>query len=1029
MAGRSHLSVNNSPDFLSEVLSELTGVSNDDNTTLEGLDSLGKGTQGVTVQVVGGLVQDDDMRTLPRAGGKDNLDTLTTGETAHTGVGNKLSIETELGAVLFDLLADQRTELTAGKGLLLVNLGNHLGVGLDDLVTGNPGVVAGHHGSPLLALHADVVTQQEGTLVLVSVLELTTGVDTNDPTGGTVDLVDLVHGLLVLIGDNLVGTVHGFTVLTGLETPLDVLGGSAVEVVINVGESVLLDVGDTDVLVLVDITGGRDQLTGQNVDQCRLTGTVGTDDSNTGSQRHLEGNIGNLGTRSARVLEGHVGDTDDSLGLGLDTLQETGLGELEFHVGSTQLVVRAGGRNLLHELAQGTTVTLKLEVTLVVNDVLDNVVQELAVVRDNDGSARGRAKVVLQPGNVLDVQVVGRLIQEKDIRLLEDSTGKGQLHLPTTRKGGNGAVELLTEETELLELGFDLLLLGVQANLAELLHGPANDGLLSIGRIQVVLNVDSLDLILLGETLKLLVVDSTHESGLTSTVGTEETVTLTTLQAEMGLVQQDLGTIGQGERAVAQILTLLLVGEDCILSSGIRRSTLAEGLSNSLSLLLTDNGGDVGESVLGPALNLANLLVNELTSNGSNVVDDGLGLLDLFVELGGEDLLEDTSNSGDVTGGGDLGNLAILDVTNTAEGCQGLFGLATSLRVGQGVKVVGKTRHQLGQEGSDDLRVLDKLTHVVDDDSRLTLDGSLTLDKTTVKQGNHDSEGRSSDIGNEGGGTEQVNGLGDVLGLGDTLNEFRNETLDILVNDQTADLLHGGVSGLLDLGLSIPHSLGDSRNQGGDTVRNLSGSGLNERVEALESAQLLSPLLGGLQGLENRRNDGLDGIAVDALDNGNSGTLSGVLDVGHLVTNGSEDRAEESHEVRLNTGGDGGVGSNGPDSVASALAGIGILLIRELLLEIFGEPMLCVSKLVRDEKIFLSRRGINILQGEGLFRDRTAEEVSNVVGSGVDLILSRGDVEVLEQVVKDRERLSGLLAGDSRNRGGSSSRHFGRKKV
>lgn len=79
-------------------------------------------------------------------------------------------------------------------------------------------------------------------------------------------------------------------------------------------------------------------------------------------------------------------------------------------------------------------------------------------------------------------------------------------------------------------------------------------------------------------------------------------------------------------------------------------------------------------------------------------------------------------------------------------------------------------------------------------------------------------------------------------------------------------------------------------------------------------------------------------------------------------------------------------------------------------------------------KILLSKRGINILQGEGLFRDRTAEEVSNVVGSGVNLILSRGDVEVLEQVLEDRERLSGLLAGNSRNRRGSSSRHFGRKK-
>ena len=95
------------------------------------------------------------------------------------------------------------------------------------------------------------------------------------------DLVDLVHGLLVLLGDDLVGTVHGLTILTSLESPLDVLGRSLVEVVIDVSESVLLDVGNTDVLVLVDITRGGDKLTSQDVDESRLASTVGTNDGNT----------------------------------------------------------------------------------------------------------------------------------------------------------------------------------------------------------------------------------------------------------------------------------------------------------------------------------------------------------------------------------------------------------------------------------------------------------------------------------------------------------------------------------------------------------------------------------------------------------------------------------------------------------------------------------------------------------------------------------------------------------------------------
>jgi selenophosphate synthetase-related protein len=46
-------------------------VGNDNDTTLESLESLGQGTQRVTVEIVGGLVEDDDVRTLPRAGGED----------------------------------------------------------------------------------------------------------------------------------------------------------------------------------------------------------------------------------------------------------------------------------------------------------------------------------------------------------------------------------------------------------------------------------------------------------------------------------------------------------------------------------------------------------------------------------------------------------------------------------------------------------------------------------------------------------------------------------------------------------------------------------------------------------------------------------------------------------------------------------------------------------------------------------------------------------------------------------------------
>lgn len=938
----SHLAVHDSPDFLSKVLGELGGVSNDDDTTLERLDGLGKGTERVTVKVVGGLVEDDQVRTLPRASGENDLDTLTTRQTAHARVRNQLSIETEVGAVLLNLLADKGTELTTGESLLLIDLSDHLGVGRKDLVTGNPGIVGSHHGSPLLVLHANVLSESERALVLVRVLELPTGVDTDDATLGTLDLVDLVHGLLVLFGDDLVGTVHGLTVLTSLETPLDVLGRSLVQVVINVRESVLLDVRDTDVLVLVDITGGGDKLTSQNVDKGGLSGTVGTNDGNTRAERALEGDLGDLGLGGTGVLEGHVVDTDDSLGLGLDTLKETGLGELELHLGGTELVVGTSRRHTLDESVKVTAVTLELE-ALVVNNVLDDVVQELAVVGNDNGSARRRGEVVLEPLDVLDIQVVGGLVKEQDIGLLEHSTGKSKLHLPATRERSDGSSELLRNETELNESLLDLGLGLVNTDGVELLHGPLNDGLLSIGRVEIVLDVHGLDFVLLGKTLDLLVVDGAHESGLSGTVGTKKTVTLTTLQTKVSLVEQDLGTIGQVECAVAEILALLLIRLNGILGGGTGDGALAEVLNKVLGLLITNDDGEEGTNVGLPVEGFVVLLVDELTTNGTDVVDDGPELVE--ADAARDDVLEVTSNGGDVTVLGDLRDLAVLDVTDTGESVQSLLGLLTGLGVSQVVVVLLQSRHQLGQESGDNLGVLDKLAHVVDDDSRLTLDGSLTLDKTTLKQGHHDGESGLVDVSDESGSTEQVNGLRDVLWLGDTLDELGNEALNILVGDETAKSLHGGVSSLLDLSLGIPHSTGDDGNQVGHTESELSRGALGEDLDALKIADLLGPLESCLKRVDDVRDDGLHRVGVRGGDDSLGGSLRSNLDGAHLVGDGVEGIGQKRHEVGLDGGRDGCVLGDGADSVKGALADDRILAVAQLLAEQLNSPTDDVSML------------------------------------------------------------------------------------
>ena len=86
------------------------------------------------------------------------------------------------------------------------------------------------------------------------------------------------------------------------------------------------------------------------------------------------------------------------------------------------------------------------------------------------------------------------------------------------------------------------------------------------------------------------------------------------------------------------------------------------------------------------------------------------------------------------------------------------------------------------------------------------------------------------------------------------------------------------------------------------------------------------------------REDGLDGVGVDSLDDGEGSGLGSVLDGDHLVTDGSKDGTQDGDQVRLNTGGHGGLGSNGPDGLESPLTDDSILLVGELLLESLDSP-------------------------------------------------------------------------------------------
>jgi len=256
VAGDNELTSIDRPLLNSDSVSELAVVGNNDHSTTKVLDGQGQSSERVTIQVVGGLVQDQQMGVEPHGGGKDDLDLLTTGKTANTAVGGELGIKSEITQVLLDLNSGQGAGPGTSLGSLLVveGLEDLLETPLLKLLTGNPGVVL-------------IGAANELNLVLERALGLATSIEILD-----LDLLDLLVDLpldellhlgLLLGRDLASGLVDHLAILTVLVTPADVLVGGLVQVLLDVVEGVLGDVGDTNVGVLGDNTVGGDGLTGQ----------------------------------------------------------------------------------------------------------------------------------------------------------------------------------------------------------------------------------------------------------------------------------------------------------------------------------------------------------------------------------------------------------------------------------------------------------------------------------------------------------------------------------------------------------------------------------------------------------------------------------------------------------------------------------------------------------------------------------------------------------------------------------------------
>ena len=111
-------------------------------------------------------------------------------------------------------------------------------------------------------------------------------------------------------------------------------------------------------------------------------------------------------------------------------------------------------------------------------------------------------EVVLEPRDVDDVQVVGRLIEKQDIGLEEHGARKGELHLPATGQGADSLLLTLIVEADGGEGLNDLLLSGLDALVGE---DEGKDGGIGLGSVNVVLDVERADLVGGREALNLAV--------------------------------------------------------------------------------------------------------------------------------------------------------------------------------------------------------------------------------------------------------------------------------------------------------------------------------------------------------------------------------------------------------------------------------------------------------------------------------------------------------------------------------------------
>mmetsp|Transcript_24668 Transcript_24668/g.44609 ORF Transcript_24668/g.44609 Transcript_24668/m.44609 type:complete len:584 (+) Transcript_24668:470-2221(+) len=505
------------------------------------------------------------MRLVPHCSGEDDLDLLSSRKGRQSIVGSEFTIQTTILQMLFNILGRKRADVKTST------LGN---LHIDSFHS----LVPSHFLKGLLRQVLSRVDTGSGITNLVFVFLALVGLTTSDKlSNNLLDLANLTTFLvreldlerslleLLLFGSelhrNLDKTFLVFTVV-GV-TPSNVLIGSLGEVTLNVMESMLCHIRNTCVGVFPYVTLLGFDFTNKELNHGRLSCAVLTDAGNTRAQRDLDGNIKQGWRLVDWVRKGAVAHLHESLTLRLDSLDWTRLRELEgILLGTGKSEVGSSMWVKLDVLVEVALELIKFQVGNSEN-VGTTVIEQARIVTDNDtGNVGEGVEVCLDPGNINNVQVVGRFVKQQDISLLKHCTSKSELHTPSTTERRDSVIWLglsVFGETNRGEDLADFVLVNVESLNLLVDKDVLDTRQVRLFTLDIGFDKDGADLRNVRESLDLVVGNGSHQRRLSGIISSKKTVSLSTLEPHLGIVQKNLGSVGKGKLAVAQFLGIVFV--------------------------------------------------------------------------------------------------------------------------------------------------------------------------------------------------------------------------------------------------------------------------------------------------------------------------------------------------------------------------------------------------------------------------------------------------------------------------------------